>query len=55
MICYVIFFIEPNPCSLKRKHSSNFNSGNDNKLVVLLGKIFIFYVHAMFDEICLIK
>ena len=30
--------IETNPGSLKRKHSSNFNSGNDNKLVVLSAK-----------------
>ena len=29
-------FIETNPGSLKRKHSSNFNSGNNNKVVVLL-------------------
>ena len=37
MLCH-LFFIETNPGSLKRKNSSNFNSGNDNKLVVLLGK-----------------
>ena len=30
--------IETNPDFLRRKHGSNFNSGNDNKLVVLLAK-----------------
>ena len=40
--------IEINPSSRKRKHGSNFNSGNDNKLVVLSVKKNYFYVHAMF-------
>ena len=31
-------FTETNPVSCKRKVVSNFNSGNDNKLVVLLAK-----------------
>ena len=30
--------IETNPGSRKHKHSSDFNSGNGNKLVVLLAK-----------------
>ena len=32
------FSIENNPDSRKHKHGSNFNSGNDNKLVDLLTK-----------------
>ena len=38
--------IETNPGSCKRKHGSNFNSGNDNKLVDLLAKSN--YLHVMF-------
>ena len=38
--------IETNPGSCKHKHGSNFNSGNDNKLVDLLAKID--YIHVMF-------
>ena len=42
--------LETNPGSCKRKHGSNFNSSNDNKLAVLLAKnnIITIYVHAMF-------
>ena len=40
--------IETNPGSHKRKHGSNFNSGNDNKLVDHLPKSNFFLVHAMF-------
>ena len=39
--------IETNPDSRKRKHGSNFNSGNDNKLIDLLTKI-NYFLHTCY-------